>query len=156
MHYSILENHLNWLKKSVRNWKGLFASYMERPVEMSMTCVTSCFVQRVCSPSSFLPREMPYENIYVLLTIKQPPGSGRENGWKIVNGQLKIDWNDLPLAPDAVLELLSCSCNKECANNRCSCFNNGLLCTDVCNCTDVCENKQDLTMEESDPEDEED
>ena len=31
-----------------------------------------------------------------------------ENGWKIVNEQLKIDWNDLPLAPDALLELLSC------------------------------------------------
>ena len=79
-----------------------------------------------------------------------------ENGWKIVNEQLKIDWNDLTPSPDAVLELISCSCNKECANNRCSCFNNGLPCTDVCNCTDVCENKQDLTMEESDPEDEED
>ena len=58
--------------------------------------------------------------------------------------------------PDAVLELLRCSCNKECANNRYSRFNNGLPCTDVCNCTDVCENKQHLTMEESDPEDEED
>ena len=33
---------------------------------------------------------------------------------------------------------------------------NGLPCTDVRNCTDVCENKQDLTVEESDPEDEED
>ena len=79
-----------------------------------------------------------------------------ENGWKIVNEQLKVDWNDLPPVPDAVLELLSCSCNKECPNNRCSCFNNGLPCTYVYNCTDVCENKQDLTMEESDPEDEED
>ena len=75
--------------------------------------------------------------------------SPAENGWKIVNEQLKIDWNGLPPAPDAVLELLSCSSiNKECANNRCSCFNNRLPCTDVCNCTDVCENKQDLTMEE--------
>ena len=74
--------------------------------------------------------------------------SPAENGWKIVNEQLKIDWNDLPSALDALLELLSCSCNKECANNRCSCFNIGLPCTDVCNCTDVCENKQDLTMEE--------
>ena len=79
-----------------------------------------------------------------------------ENGWKIVHEQLKIDWNDLRPVPDAVLELLSRSCNKECANNRCSCFNNELPCTDVCNCTDVCENKQDLTMEETDPKDEED
>ena len=82
--------------------------------------------------------------------------SPAENGWKIVNEQLKINWNDLPPAPDAVLELLSCSCSKECANSKCSCFNNGLPCTNVCNCTDVCENKQNLTMEESDPEEEED
>ena len=80
--------------------------------------------------------------------------SPAENGWKIVDEQLKINWNDLPPVPDAVLELLSCSCNKECANNRCSCFNNGLPCTDVCNCTDVCENKQHL--EECDPDVEED
>ena len=82
--------------------------------------------------------------------------SSAENGWKIVNEQLKIDWDDLPPALNAVLEPLSCSCNKECANNRRSCFNNGLPCTDVCNCTDACENKQDLTMEERDPEEEED
>ena len=30
-----------------------------------------------------------------------------DNGWKIVNEQLKIDWNDQPPAPDAVLQLLS-------------------------------------------------
>ena len=69
---------------------------------------------------------------------------------------LKFDWSDLPPAPEAVMELLSCSCNKECANNRCSCFNGGLTCMNVSNCTDVCENKQDLAIDESDPEDEED
>ena len=33
-------------------WKGLFASYMEKPVEMSTTCVTSCFGFAVPAASS--------------------------------------------------------------------------------------------------------
>ena len=32
--------------------------------------------------------------------------SPAENEWKIVNEQLKIDWNDLPPALDAVLDSL--------------------------------------------------
>ena len=62
-------------------------------------------------------------------------------GWKLVDDELVIDWTDEKPAPDAVIEMMSCNCKKLCTlENRCSCHENGLLCTDMCKCTS-CENK---------------
>ena len=64
-------------------------------------------------------------------------------GWKLVDDELVIDWTDDKPAPDTVIEMMSCSCKKPCnLENRCSCHENGLLCTDMCKCTS-CENIED-------------
>lgn len=38
--------------------------------------------------------------------------SPKGHGWKIVEGELAIDWGDLPPAPSSLLELTHCSCKK--------------------------------------------
>jgi hypothetical protein len=56
-------------------------------------------------------------------------------GWKIVQVNdstcLEIDWMDCLPAPEAVLELMACTCSTSCTSN-CPCVNNGLKCTDMC------------------------
>ena len=58
------------------------------------------------------------------------------NGWTLEtvdsNDILAIDWMHVQLAPDAVLELLACSCPKECIIESCACLINNLKCTDMC------------------------
>ena len=67
------------------------------------------------------------------------------NGWKKNTSEnkdetLAIDWMELKPAPDSILELVNCSCQKiKCAKIRCTCYSNKLLCTDLCKCHD-CEN----------------
>lgn len=73
--------------------------------------------------------------------IDDPPG----HGWKITGEMLEIEWMRLPPAPDAILELMSCNCKRDCSNNSCQCRKNNLHCTDACGC-DKCVNQ----MEESD------
>ena len=46
-----------------------------------------------------------------------------------------------PLAPDCVLELVSCGCGKSQCSGRCSCKEKDLPCTEVCKCdSDNCKN----------------
>ena len=59
------------------------------------------------------------------------------HGWCIeqVNGkyEMAIDWlGDAPPAPDAVLQLLSCTCSRSCKLPICPCLANGLKCTHLC------------------------
>ncbi|KAL8572154.1 hypothetical protein ACOMHN_057829 [Nucella lapillus] len=69
-----------------------------------------------------------------------PVGSGwtveRADGKNI----LAIDWMNVQPAPDAVLELLACSCRKECTTEVCVCLMNGLKCTDMCK-LQTCDNQ---------------
>lgn len=47
---------------------------------------------------------------------------------------------DILPAPLFSIELNSCSCKKtKCTKGKCSCYQNHLKCTDLCNCND-CEN----------------
>ena len=84
--------------------------------------------------------------------------SSSENGWKIANEQLKIDWNDLPLAPIQCWNFLVVHAikNMQITDVRVLIMDCHVRTYAIVVCTDVCENKQDSTMEESDPEDEED
>ena len=61
------------------------------------------------------------------------------HGWKNKDGQLEIDWGYEKLAPDEILEFISCKCTKQCSVKKCCCIANKLPCTDLCNCKD-CEN----------------
>ncbi|KAG1655497.1 hypothetical protein GQR58_024494 [Nymphon striatum] len=59
------------------------------------------------------------------------------NGWCMQveddsKQHLLIDWLDVAIAPDAVLQLLSCKCSRTCKNPTCPCLENGLRCTDLC------------------------
>ena len=65
--------------------------------------------------------------------IPSPAG----HGWCIekVNGksELTIDWlHEAPPAPEAVLQLLSCTCSRSCKLPTCPCLANGLKCTHLC------------------------
>ena len=75
------------------------------------------------------------------------------HGWKIKEGQIDILWTTLPPAPDALLELIVCSCSGDCSTRHCSCTRNGVLCTDSCRCTERCCNTESVP-EEEDAEDE--
>ena len=44
------------------------------------------------------------------------------------------------LAPESVMELVSCGCKGKCETRRCSCVKNELHCTDVCSCEEECVN----------------
>ena len=48
---------------------------------------------------------------------------------------LAIDWMEGLLAPDPVLELMSCSCMHVCKAPQCKCIANGLHCTEMCRLT---------------------
>ena len=80
-------------------------------------------------------------------------------GWKIEREegveQLVIDWMAGKPAPEAILELLSCNCTKNCSSARCVCVANGMRCTDMCRLQN-CDNQPSAEEEEeSNPEDEE-
>ena len=56
-----------------------------------------------------------------------------ENGWiKSEHGSLHPHWISGKVAPDAVLELLSCKCKYRCEEHNCLCVRNELKCTDIC------------------------
>ena len=55
-----------------------------------------------------------------------------------------------PPALDAVLPFLSCDCKKKCVQEKCSCMQNGLKCTDLCRLKD-CENAKSSEDVESIP-----
>lgn len=70
---------------------------------------------------------------------KQPDiPSAVGHGWKMIDGQLGIDWMDLQPAHQRILELSSCKCKKsKCtaseADDQC-CASVGLRCTELCEC----------------------
>ena len=60
-------------------------------------------------------------------------------GWKVVEGDLAIDWMLRKPAPEEILELVSCGCKRNNCGNQCICKIHGLVCTDLCGCSN-CEN----------------
>ena len=75
------------------------------------------------------------------------------HGWLVDNnGNVSINWMDLPPAPDGILENIECSCKKGCVSNRCACVKAKLSCASVCKCTS-CVNKKKNGDEPSDSED---
>ena len=72
--------------------------------------------------------------------------SPSDYGWVMENAEWVPVMTTLPPAPEAVIELVKCGCSKErCSTNRCQCRRAGLLCTDLCSCSDdsECENQHD-------------
>ena len=76
-------------------------------------------------------------------TLNMPSPDG--NGWVVKetaqgHSYLEITWMTLAPAPQALLKFVSCKCRTGCNTGRCSCFDCGLGCTDVCGCCN-CKNK---------------
>ena len=73
------------------------------------------------------------------LDPRMPNPIGRE--WKIekdgTNEQLVVHWMD---GYQAILDLLACSCLRNCELPKCECMVNGLECTDMCRLPD-CDNQ---------------
>ena len=68
--------------------------------------------------------------------IPSPTG----NVWELgENESISIKRNTVNPAPDEVLELMFCTCSRNCVQGKCPCVNNGLLRTDVC-AKQQCEN----------------
>ena len=66
-----------------------------------------------------------------------------ENGYFKHDGRLIPTITDLPPAPEAIIEMVMCKCKGNCLTNRCSCHSKELKCTDLCQCSDLCENDID-------------
>ena len=51
---------------------------------------------------------------------------------------------DQPAPPPEILEVVRCSCKKDCSTKRCTCKKHGLPCTDICGecCGTSCTNSQ--------------
>ena len=64
-----------------------------------------------------------------------------QNGWHQQESDFRPIATKLKPAPQAVMELVKCSCSKSnCSTSKCSCKGKGLTCTAVCLCQD-CENE---------------
>ena len=76
--------------------------------------------------------------------VPNPDIPSPENyGWKIEDGIYVPVSCDLPAAPDAVVQLVKCSCRKSMCSSSCSCRRNNLSCTEMCQCEgdpDACSN----------------
>ena len=58
-------------------------------------------------------------------------------GWSIAGSTITPTVSTAKVAPQALLDVVSCSCTAEgkaCSGTRCSCNNAGLSCTDYCKC----------------------
>ena len=65
------------------------------------------------------------------LQVSSPVGSG----WCMEGEDLTIAWGEGLPAPQAVMELLSCDCKKECVQDSSTCIQNYLKCTNLCKLT---------------------
>ena len=89
--------------------------------------------------------------------IDAPSPNG--HGWKITGtGEgrtTEVDWMQQQPAPSAVLEPLSCGCSGNYSTRQCSCVCHGLMCTDLCHCSEACKNSisgQDVKQEQDNSE----
>ena len=70
-----------------------------------------------------------------------------EHGWVVQGNRIEVRWMTQDQAPPELLKQQACGCKKStCKNNRCCCFANGVLCTDMCSCV-ICENTDETVIE---------
>ena len=78
--------------------------------------------------------------------VIDPPEEARNIanfGWNIEGSAITPAVSTAPVAPQVLLDVVSCSCTAEykaCSSTRCSCNSAGLSCTDYCKCEggDIC------------------
>ena len=57
-----------------------------------------------------------------------------EMGWRLVDSELQPVLMTLSLIPDRCIEMVACSCRKQCKARRCKCQKSGLRCASMCAC----------------------
>lgn len=82
-------------------------------------------------------------------------------GWELKENEWIPVMTELPPAPEAVIHLIQCRCVKtHCSTNRCQCRRAGLVCTDMCACSDLddftCENATSQIEDDMDDADDDD
>ena len=86
-------------------------------------------------------------SLVATLTIPNPDGYG----WKVCEGKIEVEWLLRPLAPETLLELVSCSCRKTvCDKESCVCLSYSLPCTDLCLCNCECNDIDEISSDEED------
>ena len=88
-----------------------------------------------------------WQNDLVPNPIVPPP---EKYGWKKDGGTHVPISSELPAAPDAVVQLVRCSCSKSKCSSSCSCRRNNMNCTEMCECEgdlDVCRNVFNLNTD---------
>ena len=65
-------------------------------------------------------------------------------GWQLNDGVLSVVWFSCKPAPEQCMDLLSCSCKKECIPSSCCFIGNALPCTDMCSID--CQNKTSTAL----------
>lgn len=84
-----------------------------------------------CSISSHEKSKAMSETMHWKTSCQDPEG----HGWIKKAGALAVEWLRQKLAPELVLEFVSCKCKKnKCSNGMCDCFMVDLSCTNVCRC----------------------
>jgi 5'-3' exonuclease len=76
-------------------------------------------------------------------------------GWKLKNGKLMPIQTDLPAAPEALLQVIRCTCKSGCTTRRCMCQKHGTECSNACKeCRGLsCENCQQPELEDQQDQD---
>ena len=64
-----------------------------------------------------------------------------KHGWLLKdNTYLPVPYKG-KVAPDSIMNLVKCGCSKtNCRTSRCKCYKANMTCTDLCQCSDKCEN----------------
>ena len=68
------------------------------------------------------------------------------------NNLIPLLTDELP-APIGLIELSMCGCKGLCDTNRCTCYKNNLVCTDMCKCSEDCMNDGNINNEENEEND---
>lgn len=72
-------------------------------------------------------------------------------GWQDEDGKWVPVMTNLTPASEAIIQLVRCKCAKSrCSNNRCQCQKVGLVCTDLCLCSEDCQNEYTESDDEYD------
>ena len=83
------------------------------------------------------------------------PPAPENCGWFLPtdHNTLAVEWSRLPIAPEELLEITSCSCSKSACKGNCGCFKGGLRCNFMCRCKN-CTNTESAVASTADDEDE--
>ena len=97
--------------------------------------------------------------VWNLVTVPEPQLPSPDTlGWTLEDDKWVHIMTSLPLAPEAIIQLVKCGYVKSrCSSSRCKCRKAGLKCTDLCRCADyddLCDNQliDDVSSEDEDME----